>query len=261
MTSRRLEGQVALVTGASLGIGRATAVRLASEGADIVLNYYGAVDRTRKKGRAIEESVDEVKRQGVRALLWEADVSDKHAVTDMVRSAESEFGKIDVLINNAGVGLVGAGGVRASLVDIPEEVWDRTIAVNLKGQFLVAQATAKGMIERRSGKIVNVASELALIGSQNLTPYVASKAGVIGLTKAMARDLAPFGILVNCVAPGPTNTDMLGPEERTEEYVKGIPLARIGDPKDIAAAIYFLVSPDTNWATGQVFSPNGGTVM
>lgn len=253
--SKKLAGRVALVTGASLGIGRATAVRLATEGAHIVLNYSAQEDATRNKDSAVKEAVQSVREHGVQALALEADVSDRQAVKTMIATAESQFGQIDILINNAGI---EAGG---PFLQMDEAVWDRVLAVNLKGQFLVAQAVVPGMIRGRFGRIVNVSSELALIGRGGAAAYVASKAGVIGLTKTLARELAPHGILVNCVAPGPTDTDLLGPEERGLESLNTIPLGRVGQPSDIAAAIYFLVSPDTLWTTGQVFSPNGGTVI
>jgi len=145
---------------------------------------------------------------------------------------------------------------------LPEKDWGRIIEVNLKGQFLVTQAVAPGMIRRRMGKIVNVSSELALCGNEERVAYCASKAGIIGFTKALARELAPFGILVNCVCPSPTNTDMLtGAGSVPEAYVQSIPLRRVGEPQEVAAAIYFLASPHNTYATGQIFSPNGGTVI
>jgi 3-oxoacyl-[acyl-carrier protein] reductase len=251
----RLSGQVALVTGASLGIGRATAVRLGMEGADVVLNHLARADAPRGKERAIDEALRLVRQTGARALAVEADVSDRPAVHAMVAVAEKEFGRIDILVNNAGIELGG------TLVETQESEWDQVLAVNLKGQFLVCQAVVPGMIRRRTGRIVNVSSELALVGRPEAAAYVASKAGVIGLTKSLARELAPHGIVVNCVAPGPTDTDLLGPDERGPEKLGAIPLGRIGKPSDIAAAICFLVSPDSSWTTGQVFSPNGGTVM
>ena len=173
----------------------------------------------------------------------------------MVREAQAEFGRIDVLVNNAGIERA------ATLENITEDDWDVTLAVNLKGQFLVSQAVAAGMRERRAGKIVNVASELALVGRAGLAAYCASKAGIVGLTKALARELAPHGVLVNCVAPGPTDTDLLPASERTSDLLARIPLGRIGAPTEIAEAIWFLVSPANTWTTGQVLSPNGGAVI
>jgi len=244
-----------LITGASRGIGRAVAERLGAEGASLVLNYYSPADSEHNKAKAIEEVVASVRRNGSRTLAYEVDVSSRLAVQAMVAEVEKRFGRIDILVNNAGIGGASEIGL------MPEELWDRIIDVNLKGQFLVAQAVVPGMISRRSGKIVNIASELALVGEARLTAYCATKAGIIGFTKALARELAPHGILVNCVAPGPTDTDMLRPEERTEAMIRGIPLGRLGLPREIAAAVYFMVSPDTTWTTGQTLSPNGGAVI
>jgi 3-oxoacyl-[acyl-carrier protein] reductase len=255
MSPGKLAGQVALVTGASRGIGRATAERLGLEGAHVVLNYFARADAAHGNDGAIENALSIVRASGARALGIEADVSDQQTVRAMISAVEAEFGRIDILVNNAGV---EEGG---TLLETEEAEWDRVLAVNLKGQFLVSQAVVPGMIRRGSGRIVNVSSELALVGRPGASAYVASKAGVIGLTKALARELAPRGILVNCVAPGPTDTDLLGADERGPQKVGAIPLGRIGEPSEIAAAICFLVSPDSSWTTGQVFSPNGGTVI
>jgi 3-oxoacyl-[acyl-carrier protein] reductase len=248
-----VEGTVALVTGASRGIGRATVARLAAAGADVVINYHGAADGDQPG--AVQESLALAASHGVRALAIDADISDRAAVSRMVDEALAAFGKIDVLVNNAGI------ESPTPLAHATDEAWDRTLAVNLKGQFLVIQAVAPGMRERRAGKIVNIASELALTGRAGSAAYCASKAGVIGLTKALARELAPDRILVNCVAPGPVDTDLLTAEERTPEMVAQIPLGRIGTADEIAETVWFLVSPANTWTTGQVVSPNGGAVI
>ena len=255
----KLEGKVALITGASRGIGRATAERLAAEGADLVLNYYSPADKEHHKESAADEVVSMVRKHGIDVIAHEADVSNRNQVQEMVAKAEQRFQRIDILVNNAGIGAEIIGDYEIG--NMPEWVWDRTIDVNLKGQFLVSQAVIPLMIRQRSGKVVNISSDLALMGGPFVTAYCASKAGVIGLTKAMARELAPYGILVNCIAPGPTDTDILRPAERTPEYLQAIPLRRLGNPNEIAAAIHFLVGPDTTWTTGQVFSPNGGVVI
>ena len=243
------------MTGASLGIGRATAVQLATEGAQIVVNYFGDADAKRGREQAVEETARLIRDAGGDPLVLEADVSNQTAVRAMVDAAQKHFGRIDIVVNNAAI---EQGG---TLLETEEREWDRVLAVNLKAQFLVAQAVVAPMMARHSGKIVNVSSELALIGRAAASAYVASKAGVIGLTKSLARELAPYGILVNCVAPGPVNTDLLSPLERTPELLKAIPLGRIGEPADIASAICFLVSPGAGWITGQVLSPNGGIVI
>ncbi len=246
------EGTIALVTGASRGIGRAVAARLAAAGADLIINYHSGADPSSE--RPIDATLEAVAAYGGRAIVIDADVSDRNAVAGMVAEAEREFGRIDILVNNAGIERA------AALEEITETDWDKTIAVNLTGQLLVSQAVAPGMRARRNGKIVNVASELALVGRPGLVSYCASKAGVVGLTKALALELASDGVLVNCVAPGPTETDLLPPDERTPEMVSRIPLGRIGTPAEIAEVIWFLVSPANSWMTGQVISPNGGVV-
>jgi len=244
---------VALVTGASRGIGRATAMRLAASGADVIVNYNSHADADAP--HAIDETIARLQSHGVRAIAIDADVSDRAAVARMVSDTQARFGRIDVLVNNAGIERAGA------LSAITDDDWDSTIGVNLKGQLLMIQAVAPGMRARRAGRIVNVSSELALAGRAGLATYCASKAGVIGLTKAVARELAADGVLVNCVAPGPTDTDLLPASERTAELVANIPLGRIGTPEEIAEVIWFLVSPANGWMTGQVVSPNGGVVI
>jgi 3-oxoacyl-[acyl-carrier protein] reductase len=244
---------VAFVTGASRGIGRAAAVRLAQAGTDVVLNYHSEADAGAVG--AIEETLALAIGHGARAIAADADVSDIAAVRRIVDWAEEQLGGIDVLINNAGIERP------ARLEAITEHDWDDTFAVNLKAQLFVIQAVAPGMRARGGGRIVNVASELALVGRAGLVSYCASKAGVIGLTKALARELAGDGILVNCVAPGPTDTDLLPASERTPELLSDIPLGRIAAPEEIAEVIWFLASSANTWTTGQVFSPNGGTVI
>jgi 3-oxoacyl-[acyl-carrier protein] reductase len=187
-------------------------------------------------------------------MAVDADVSDRAAVSRMVSDAEARFG-INVLVNNAGIERSDA------LSAITEHDWDDTFAVNLKGQFLMIQAIAPGMRARGAGKIVNVSSELALVGRAGLATYCASRAGVIGLTKALARELAADGVLVNRGAPGPTDTDLLPASERTPALMANIPLGRIGTPEEIAEVIWFLVSPANSWTTGQVVSPNGDVVI
>jgi NAD(P)-dependent dehydrogenase (short-subunit alcohol dehydrogenase family) len=252
-TVARVQGTVALITGASRGIGRATAVRLAAAGVDVVVNYHGRADSSQPD--AIAETLALAANHGVRAIAIDADVSDPAAVSRMVSEAERELGRIDVLVSNAGIERAAPLGLTT------DDAWGETLAVNLTGQFLVVKEVARGMCERRRGKIVTVASELALVGRAGSAAYCASKAGVIGLTKALARELAPDGILVNCVAPGPTDTDLLPASERTAELIAKIPLGRIGTPDEIASVIWFLVSPANTWMTGQVISPNGGAVI
>jgi 3-oxoacyl-[acyl-carrier protein] reductase len=244
-----LEGHVAVVTGGSQGIGRTVAEMLASAGADIVLNYFCA---TAEEVEQVSQSIREV---GRRALAVEADVTSRVEVAAMVERAVDEFGRIDIVVNNAGL------SAECPLEELTDEVWDRVLAVNLKGQFLVCQAVVPIMRATGYGRIVNIASEQGLIGAVDMSAYCASKAGIFGLTKALARELAPAGILVNCIAPGPVDTAMLADRDRTPELMSRIPLGRIGRPEEIAFAVLFLASPQTSWTTGQILSPNGGVVM
>ena len=244
-----LEGKVALVTGASRGIGRAVAERLAAEGASVALN-----DSPDAAGE-LEALAATIGANGSAVETAVADVSDDGAVRAAVDRVLGRFGGVDIVVNNAGIAVPGP------IDALSEADWDRTLDVNLKGQWLIARAVVPSMRERRHGAIVNIASEVGIAGEADLSPYAAAKAGVIGLTKALARELAPFRIRVNCVAPGPTDTAILPERERTPDYVAKIPLARLGEPADIAAAVWFLASPSSGWTTGQVLSPNGGVVM
>src|SRR5215472_18332821 len=220
--------QVALVTGASQGIGRA-----------------GDVDE-------LSRSIRQVRR---RAIAIEADVSSRTEVARMVELAVGEFGRLDILVNNAGI------SPEHPIESTTEEVWDRVLAVNLKAQFLLCQAVVPHMRAQGYGRIINIASEQGLVGAVGMSAYCASKAGVFGHTKALARELADDGILVNCIAPGPVDTTLLADRDRTPELASRIPLGRIGRPDEIAFAVLFLASPQTSWTTGQIHSPNGGVVM
>ena len=244
-----LHGQVALVTGGSQGIGRAIAEMLAGAGADLILNHYGAT------ADVIEQLSRSVNELGRRILVVEADVACRGEVAAMVERAIDKFGRIDILVNNAGI------APECPLQKMTEDIWDRVLAVNLKGQFLVCQAVVPHMRDAGYGRIINIASEQGLIGAVDMSAYCASKAGVFGLTKALARELAPAGILVNCIAPGPVDTAMLAARDRTSELMSRIPLGRIGHPDEIAFAVLFMASPRTSWTTGQIHSPNGGVVM
>jgi 3-oxoacyl-[acyl-carrier protein] reductase len=244
-----LHGQVALVTGGSQGIGRAIAEILADAGADIVLNHFGTTTEM------VEQVSRSVRDAGRRVVAVEADVARRGEVAAMVMRAVEEFGRIDIVVNNAGI------SPECPLHEMTDDFWDRVLAVNLKGQFLVCQAVVPLMRAAGYGRIVNIASEQGMIGAVDMSAYCASKAGIFGLTKALARELASAGILVNCVAPGPVDTAMLADRDRTPELVSRIPLGRIGSPKEIAFAVLFLASPQTSWTTGQILSPNGGVVM
>ncbi len=248
----RVDGKVTLVTGASRGIGREIALTLAREGASVGVNYFPDPEQT----ALANEVVDQVRQFGGKAIALPADVTDAPAVRAAVTMLIETLGRIDVLVTNAGI------VHRRPLVDVTEAEWDRVVAVNLKGTFNAIHAALPYLMRQRSGKIVTIASELALVGRAGLAAYAASKAGVIGLTKSLARELAPLGINVNAVAPGPTDTDMLrsNPEFRDENKAN-IPLRRWGHPRDIALTVLFLASDDGDYYAGQVLSPNGGVVM
>lgn len=247
-----MEGKIALVTGASRGIGREIALTLAREGAAVGVNHVPDPEQA----ALANEVVDHVRQLGGKAVALPADVADASAMRGAVTTLVDTLGGIDVLVTNAGI------VHRRPLIDVTEADWDRVVAVNLKGTFNAIHATLPHLVRQRRGKIVTIASELALVGRAGMAAYAASKAGVIGLTKSLARELAPLGINVNAVAPGPTDTDMLrsNPEFRDENEAN-IPLRRWGHPRDIALTVLFLASDDSDYYAGQVLSPNGGVVM
>jgi 3-oxoacyl-[acyl-carrier protein] reductase len=253
MHTPRLSGQVALVTGASRGIGRAVALSLAREGASVGVNHP---PDAREAGLAAQV-VETARAAGVRALAVAADVADTGATAAAVGRVVEAFGRIDILVTSAGI------SHHRAVAEMTEAEWDRVIAVNLKGTFNAVRAVVPHMIRRRSGRIVTIASELGLVGRADMVHYCASKGGVIALTKALAREMAPHGVRVNSVAPGPTETDMLkaNPDEYRDEVKLRIPLGRWGQPEDVARTVLFLVSEDGAYYAGQVLSPNGGVVM
>jgi 3-oxoacyl-[acyl-carrier protein] reductase len=241
----RLEGKVALVTGAGNGIGEATARRLAREGAIVVAN-----DVDVEQARAV---VAELRKEGARALAVAADVTRHADVEGMMRQVVSELGRIDVLINNAGINR------DAMSHKMTEEQWDQVVSVNLKGTFLCAQAALTRMRERGWGRVVNTSS-VASLGNMGQANYAASKAGVIGLTRTLALEYAKYGITVNCVAPGPVMTRMLAgvTEAIREKIVARVPVGRIARPDESAGVHAFLASDDAAYITGQVLFVDGG---
>jgi 3-oxoacyl-[acyl-carrier protein] reductase len=252
MDARRVEGKVALVTGASRNIGREIALTLAREGAAVGVNHFPDGAET-ARARAL---VDELSGLGARAILLPADVTDGAAMREAGRRLVEALGRVDLVVTNAGI------IDRRPFIEVTEADWDRVIDVNLKGTFNAVQAVLPYLVRQGHGKIVTVASELALIGRAGAAAYAASKAGVIGLTKSLARELSPLGIHVNAVAPGPVDTDMLrsNPDFRDENRLN-VPLRRWGRPRDIALTVLFLASDDSDFYAGQVLGPNGGVVM
>jgi 3-oxoacyl-[acyl-carrier protein] reductase len=245
-----LTGKVALVTGASRGIGRAIALRLAEAGANIVVNYAGSE-------AAAAETVAKVKELGRDAIMIRANVANADEVNDMFKQALDHFGTIDILVNNAGI-------TRDNLImRMKEEEWDAVIDTNLKGVFHCIKAATRPMMKQRSGKIINIASVVGVLGNAGQANYVAAKAGVIGLTKTAARELASRNITVNAVAPGFIDTDMTTglPEEVKSAMLGQIPLGRLGQADEVAKVVLFLASDAADYMTGQTLHVDGGMYM
>jgi 3-oxoacyl-[acyl-carrier protein] reductase len=245
-----LAEQVAIVTGGSRGIGRATALTLGKAGAKVVVNYL-------HQERAAQEVVTLIERQGGQALALKADVSCQSEAQALVEKALEAFGRVDILVNNAGI-----TRDNLSLRMKPEE-WEAVLHTNLTGVFFCCQAALKPMLRQKSGRIINVTSVVGLTGNAGQANYAAAKAGIIGLTKSLAKEVASRGILVNAVAPGFIATDMteeLG-EEARRAFLERIPLGRAGFPEEVAEVILFLASPASRYITGQVIVVDGGLTM
>ncbi|RCW50083.1 3-oxoacyl-[acyl-carrier-protein] reductase [Paenibacillus prosopidis] len=245
-----LEGKKALVTGASRGIGRAIAIALAEAGADVAINYSGSEAAAAETAQAVEAL-------GRSAIVIKANVGKAGEFEAMVKEVIEQFGVIDILVNNAGI-------TRDNLImRMKEDEFDQVIETNLKGVFNGIKAVTRSMMKQRSGRIINISSVVGVLGNPGQANYVAAKAGVIGLTKASARELASRGITVNCVAPGFIQTEMTDklPEEMRQTLSGQIPLARLGDPSDIANAVRFLASDASAYMTGQTIHVDGGMYM
>ena len=244
-----LANQIAVITGAGRGIGRAVALKFAAEGANIV-----CVSRTAENSQKVAAEIEAL---GRRAWAYAVDVADSSAVTAAAEKILQEAGKVDILVNNAGVTRDGL------LMRLSEEDWDTVLNTNLRGAFLFTKAFSRSFLKQRSGRILNIASVIGLMGNAGQCNYAASKAGLIGFTKSVAKEFASRGITVNAVAPGFIETDMtaaLSLELRVE-LLKRIPLNTLGQPDDVAEAALFLASPGARYITGQVLTVDGGMVM
>lgn len=245
-----MEGKVALVTGGARGIGRAIALELAKGGAIVVINYNGSQDKAMDLKQEIES-------RGGRAEIYQCNVSDFAKCEELVQGIVKQFGSLDILVNNAGITKDGL------LMKMSEEDFDKVIDVNLKGAFNTIRFASRQMLKQKSGRIINLSSVVGVAGNAGQANYASSKAGIIGLTKASAKELASRGITVNAIAPGFIETDMTDalPEKVKESTVSQIPLARFGRPEDVAKLAAFLASEASGYITGQVIHVDGGMVM
>jgi len=242
--------KIVLVTGASRGIGRAIALEFGGRGATVIVNYNSSA------GPA-QDVLDLIKESGGDGMIYQADVSDADQVDTMMKAVTSEYGKLDVLVNNAGT-------TRDNVIMMlkPED-FDTVINTNLRSAWLCSKAASRAMMRKRTGKIINITSVVGISGNGGQTNYAASKAGMIGLTKSLAKEVATRNITVNAVAPGFIGTDMTSDlsDDIKETAISHIPLGRMGDPADVAKAVAFLASEDANYITGQVLVVDGGMVM
>jgi len=246
----KLDGKTAVVTGASRGIGRAVALQLAKEGANVVVNFSGSEQKA-------AQVVEEIQGLGAQAIAVQANISDSESVQQLMNASLEQFGSIDILVNNAGI-------TRDNLLmRMKEDEWDDVINTNLKGVFLCTKVVTRQMMKQRAGRIINISSIVGVMGNAGQANYVAAKAGVIGLTKTVARELASRNILVNAIAPGFITTEMTEtlPEDVKSSMLSQIPLAKLGQPEDIAKAVVFLASDDASYMTGQTLHIDGGMYM
>src|SRR5262245_7588268 len=249
-STRRLEGKIALVTGGSRGLGRGIAEGFAAEGAKLVVNYL----KDEKSATAVVETV---KKKGSEAMMVQANIGEVEDVTRMVDAAVKKFGTIDILVNNAGM-------LNSSkLADMPVETWDNMIKVHLRGMFLCTRFVVPYMLKQKSGKIINMSGTFGVSGGAEFTHMSAAKAGMIGFTRALAREVGHDGITVNCIAPAIIRTDLYNfmPEDVRDSIVGAYPLGRVGEVEDVVATALFLATKDGAYFTGQTLCPAGGDVM
>ena len=245
-----LKNKTALVTGGSRGIGRATCALLAVNGVSVVVHFI-------KNESAAREVVDEINQEGGTAVALQADLSDTGSIEDLARKSQQELGPIDILVNNAGE------MTHAKVIDMTEDMWDHTLDLHLKSVFLLSKAITPSMIKRKWGRIINVSSQVVYTGSNKHAHYAAAKAGLLGFTFSLVKELGGFGITVNLVSPGRIVTDMLIPHiaDRKDEWLKQTPLARFGEPDEVASAIVFLASGEAGYISGANIHVNGGLTM
>jgi 3-oxoacyl-[acyl-carrier protein] reductase len=245
-----LSDRVAIVTGSSRGIGRVMAERFGAEGAQVVVNYH-------RQAAAAEEVVAAIERAGGRAMAVGADVTDAAAVGRLVQAALDAFGRIDILVNNAGITRDGL------LMKMSDEDWDTVLATNLRSVFLVSRAVIRPMMRQRAGRVINMTSIAGVAGNMGQTNYAAAKAGIIGFTKSLAKEVGSRGITVNAIAPGYVPTELTAslPPALLGEAIRLTPLGRLGTAADVAAAASFLASEDAAFITGQVLRVDGGMMF
>ena len=245
-----LNNKIVLVTGGSRGIGQSICKRLADMGAKVGVNYISHAE-------AAESTLDSITNQGGRGFLSCFDVADTEAVQQAIKTISDIHGPVDILVNNAGITR------DALMARMKDEAWEKVLDTNLKGAFICSKAVMKGMMKKRWGRIINISSVIGFLGNAGQVNYAAAKAGLTGLTKSMARELAPRNITVNCVAPGYIVTDMTdGLDDETREAITAqIPLGTLGRPEDVAAAVAYLASRDSGYMTGQTLHVNGGMYM
>lgn len=242
-----LSNKVAIITGASRGIGKAIALAMANAGAKVVVNYAS-------NDVAAGEVVEQIRATGQKAIMFKADVAESEAADGLIQAAQAEFGRIDILVNNAGI-------TRDNLlVRMKDEDWDAVLGLNLKGAFNCSRAAAKAMLKQKYGRIINISSVVGLTGNPGQANYAAAKAGLLGMTKSLAKELASRNITVNAVAPGYIRTEMTAqlPEKVSGEMLAQIPMKRFGEPDEIADLVLFLASDAAKYITGQTIAVDGG---